>query len=283
MVEVVFADFRRAGDVEVHRGDVRRVVRNEEVGIGRGHQADEYRRRNAEADADRQQHFRGRRLAVNQHRDAKEGEGEGPRRVFDHFLNAALDVRHGEGEVGVAHPGDAEDGDGRDHAGFEDDAVRHGLHVGAGGKQDDAAETKHEHLDDDAHVDRFFHAGDGADGRQHGNDNDADQREDEEQHGVARGGRQFFVQSGAGGAQDAVAPDRVLHAALVFRVVFQFLAAAQAVERECEGSGEGSRNGDGDDIQQRDVSKRFNVRDVFQIKGDDGGNRAAGNGELRGN
>ena len=74
MVEQVFADARRAGAVELHRGDECAVVGDEEVAVHRREHADEQRGRDAERKAERHERARGRGLAVKQHRGDEQAE-----------------------------------------------------------------------------------------------------------------------------------------------------------------------------------------------------------------
>ena len=78
MVEDEFADFGRAGCIEVDSGNNRTVVRNEEIAVYRNKCADNYGRRNTQFDGDWEQRRHCRALAVDQYRQNKQGKGKGP-------------------------------------------------------------------------------------------------------------------------------------------------------------------------------------------------------------
>ncbi len=55
-------------------------------------------------------------LTVDDHRNHEHGQRERPGMAGDHLRNSAFEAGHGELEVGIAHPGDTEDGDRRHHS-----------------------------------------------------------------------------------------------------------------------------------------------------------------------
>ncbi len=88
MVDYVLADPRRAGAVEVNRGNDCAIGRDEEVAVHRGKHADQQQGPDSERKAERHERTGRRSLAVKQYRRKEETECEGPRRRFRHRAEA---------------------------------------------------------------------------------------------------------------------------------------------------------------------------------------------------
>lgn len=151
MVEVPFPDLRGSGSVNVHGGNIRRIVGNEEVGIGGRHETDYRMSREPDGHSHRQQDFSGGSLRVHHHGYGKKRKGEGPWILIDHVGDGRPEGRHDIGKIGIGHPRNTENGDTGRHAGFEHYTVGHLRHRGFGSNHDNGAECQHHHLNDHSH------------------------------------------------------------------------------------------------------------------------------------
>ena len=285
MVQEVFADDGRSGPVEVHRGDIGRVVRDEEVAVHAREDAQEDGTGDAQLIGQREEGDDHGTLAVDEHGDEEEDEGDGPRVVRNEAGEHGLHLVHVVAEVGVGHPGDAVDGDHRDHAGLPDGAgdglLRGGL------AEHDVAGGGHEHddLDADVHLRDGDRLGDGlAVGRvEHLAEREAHDHEEgaqEHEHGRLGLLGDDLVQGGGGTAVHVGVLLGIGLALLEFRVHVEVLAALEGSEGGAHEAAEAGRDGDHQDLRDRDhVAVRIGDGD----EGDDGGgDRRAGDTHLRG-
>ena len=264
------------GAVELHRGDERAVVRDEEVAVHRREHADEKRRRNAEREPERHERARGRGLAVEQHRGEEEADREGPRRGLRHVAEAADDHLAVGVDEGVAQPGEAEDADDRGDAGLAGLALRHLADRGFGDRENERRDGEHDDGDGDRHRERLVRrARHRAQLRENAGEHDErDAREEDErarfraflerrQLGAGRLARRLDF---AGGEQP-----------LVLGIVLQFLAHAQLHERGDQHREQRGRHADEENLHQPDAMRREQADHRRRRRGD----RARGDRLLR--
>ena len=205
----------------------------------------------AGADAERQperHHRPGRgRLARRQRRDPEDGDGDHERpalgQVAEGLDDRVLVVR----DERVGHPGDAEQGDHRDHAGLED--LRRGdrrrLHLAE--QDDQRGRGQHQHLDQRGHGHRLDPALLDVDRRAQALEDaeHADQEDGAEEDGdAALGVRQ---QHDVGGWRGRLDLTRV-ETAQVLGVVLEVLAVPVDEERHHEDADDAGRHGDQQDV-----------------------------------
>ena len=285
MVQQVLSDNRRSGPVKVDRGDIGRVVRDEEVAVHAGKDTQEDGTRDAQLVGQRKEGHDHGTLAVDQDGYDKEHEGDGPRVVRHEPRQHGLHLFHVIAEIGIGHPGDAVDGDHRDHAGLPHGA-RDGLLRGGLAKHDVAGGGhQHDDLDADVHLGQADGLGDGLsavdmDHLAEGEAHDHQQRTQEDEHRGLGFLGDDLVQGGGGGAVHVGVLLGIGLSLEEFGVFVQVLAALVGSESGTHQAHHAGRDGD-----------HQHLRDAHHVtvgigngdEGDDGGgDRRAGDAHLRG-
>ena len=217
MVQDVLPDLRGTRTVKAHGRKRRARDREEEETVHSREHRDHQRNRDAEREAERHDGAGRRALAREQRAHEEKHEGEEPRSLSGEITGEFHEEALIRADKGVSEPGNTENGADRHDTRTERGALRRDIeiHVAEGNHQGGTRE--HHHLDHERHADRL--SVDRAEFREEARKDDEEHAEEEDPDGELGTLRERLIRNRFRRLNEAS-----LQAALILRIVLQFLA-----------------------------------------------------------
>ena len=283
VVEQVFADDRRSGPVEIDRGDVGGIVRDEEIAVHAREDAQQHGTGDAEFVGEREHGHDDGTLRVDEYGHEEEYQRDRPGILRNDALECLLHDVHVVAEIGVGEPGDPVDCDDGDHAALPDSPGDGFLRLGLERDDHHGGGADHDDLDDRVHL---RNAGDrlervGVDEELDAGETDDDGESGEEYIDAAAGFPGNGLVEGSGRFPVHVFVGfRVGEPFLKFGVLVEVEAAAVGRDRSDSQSAEAGRDRNHEDLGNGHVVA---VGVGYGHESDDGsGDRGAGDTHLGG-